>query len=66
MLCIFDAHVHLFDCKANTHAFLEREDPTLRYIIGDLGPLAGRRLLAKVARPERRQFQSAAHHRLSR
>jgi predicted TIM-barrel fold metal-dependent hydrolase len=28
MLRIFDGHVHLFDCEANTHAFLEREDPT--------------------------------------
>ena len=35
VLRIFDAHVHLFDCAANTHAFLEQEDPTFRYIIGD-------------------------------
>ena len=30
MLRIFDAHVHLFDSEANTHAFLEREDPTFK------------------------------------
>ena len=44
MLCIFDAHVHLFDCEANTHAFLEREDPTFRYIIGDYAALPRRYL----------------------
>jgi len=44
VLCIFDAHVHLFDCEANTHAFLEREDPTFRYIIGDYAALPRRYL----------------------
>src|SRR5262245_48131671 len=44
MLRIFDAHVHLFDCKANTHAFLEREDSTFRTIIGDYSALPRRYL----------------------
>ena len=44
MLRIFDAHVHLFDCEANTHAFLEREDPTFRTIIGDYSALPRRYL----------------------
>src|SRR5262249_39693715 len=35
VLRIFDAHVHLFDCKANRYAFLEREDPTFRTLVGD-------------------------------
>jgi predicted TIM-barrel fold metal-dependent hydrolase len=39
MLRIFDGHVHLFDCEANTHAFLEREDPTFRTLIGDYSAL---------------------------
>ena len=44
MLRIFDAHVHLFDCEANTHAFLEREDPTFRTLIGDYSALPRRYL----------------------
>jgi len=44
VLRIFDAHVHLFDTAANTHAFLEREDPTFRYIIGDYSALPRRYL----------------------
>ena len=44
MLSIFDAHVHLFDCKANTHDFLEREDPTFRTIVGDYSALPRRYL----------------------
>lgn len=44
MLRIFDAHVHLFDTAANTHAFLEREDPTFRFIIGDYSALPRRYL----------------------
>jgi hypothetical protein len=35
MLHVFDAHVHWFDCEANTSAFLEREDPLFRSLIGD-------------------------------
>ena len=46
MLRIFDAHVHLFDCEANTHAFLEREDPTFKAIIGDYSALPRRYLTA--------------------
>jgi len=34
----------LFDTAANTHAFLEREDPTFRYIIGDYSALPRRYL----------------------
>ena len=30
MLRIYDAHVHLFDCEANTHAFLETGGPDLQ------------------------------------
>ena len=30
MLRIFDAHVHLFDCTANTYAFLEHEGSKLQ------------------------------------
>ena len=44
MLRIFDAHVHLFDCEANTHAFLQREDPTFRTLIGDYSALPRRYL----------------------
>src|SRR5262245_45536392 len=44
MLRIFDAHVHLFDSAANTHAFLEREDPTFRSLIGDYSTLPRRYL----------------------
>jgi hypothetical protein len=34
MLRIFDAHVHLFDCKANTYAFFEHEDRSFKTIAG--------------------------------
>src|SRR5262249_16734039 len=44
MLPIFDAHVHLFDCQANTHSFLEREDPTFRTVVGDYAALPRRYL----------------------
>jgi predicted TIM-barrel fold metal-dependent hydrolase len=44
MLRILDAHVHLFDCEANTYAFLEREDPTFRAIVGDYSALPRRYL----------------------
>jgi predicted TIM-barrel fold metal-dependent hydrolase len=44
MLHIFDGHVHLFDCETNTHAFLEREDPTFRTLIGDYSALPRRYL----------------------
>src|SRR5262245_44070258 len=44
MLQIFDAHVHLFDCEANTYAFLEREDPIFRTLIGDYSALPRRYL----------------------
>ena len=33
-----DAHVHLFDCKPNTCAFLEHEDRSFKAIAGDFGP----------------------------
>ena len=36
---IFDAHVHLFDRSANTHAFLEHEDRSFRSIAGDYSSL---------------------------
>ena len=45
MLRIFDAHVHLFDSKVNQYAFLEREDPTFRRLIGDYSTLPRRYLL---------------------
>jgi len=32
MLSVFDAHVHLFDCEANTYAFLEHEDRAFKTI----------------------------------
>ena len=41
-LRIFDAHVHLFDCDANTHAFLEHEDPSFKSIAGDYSALPRR------------------------
>jgi predicted TIM-barrel fold metal-dependent hydrolase len=44
VLRIFDAHVHSFDSAANTHAFLEREDPTFRTIVGDYSALPRRYL----------------------
>jgi predicted TIM-barrel fold metal-dependent hydrolase len=44
MLRIFDAHVHLFDSEANSHAFLEREDATFRAIVGDYSALPRRYL----------------------
>jgi predicted TIM-barrel fold metal-dependent hydrolase len=44
MLRIFDAHVHLFDCEANTYTFLEREDPNFRAIVGDYSALPRRYL----------------------
>src|SRR5215468_12687893 len=45
MLRIFDAHVHLFDSNVNQYAFLEREDPTFRSLIGDYSTLPRRYLL---------------------
>lgn len=45
MLRVFDAHVHLFDCSANTHAFLEYEDPSFRSIAGDYSTLPRRYLI---------------------
>src|SRR5215468_8188676 len=45
MLKVFDAHVHLFDCEANSYAFLEREDPVFRALIGDYSALPRRYLL---------------------
>ena len=42
MLRIFDAHVHLFDRDANTHAFLEHEDPGFKSIVGDYSALPRR------------------------
>lgn len=36
---IFDAHVHLFDRDANTHPFLEHEDPGFKAIAGDYSSL---------------------------
>ena len=44
MLRIFDAHVHLFDCKANTYAFLEHEDRSFKAIAGDYSALPRRYL----------------------
>ena len=44
MLRIFDAHVHLFDSNVNQYAFLEREDPTFRSLIGDYSTLPRRYL----------------------
>ena len=38
-LRVFDAHVHLFDSEANTHSFLEHEDPSLKAIAGDYSSL---------------------------
>ena len=54
MLHIFDAHVHLFDGEANTYAFLEREDPTFRTIVGDYSALPRRYLPDDYLRPARR------------
>jgi predicted TIM-barrel fold metal-dependent hydrolase len=42
MLRIFDAHVHLFDCKVNTYAFLEHEDRSFKAIAGDYSTLPRR------------------------
>jgi len=42
MLRIFDAHVHLFDRDANTHEFLEHEDPGFKSIVGDYSTLPRR------------------------
>jgi hypothetical protein len=44
MLRPFDAHVHLFDCKANTYAFLEHEDRSFKAIAGDYSALPRRYL----------------------
>ena len=44
MLRIFDAHVHLFDCKANTYAFLEHEDRSFKAIAGEYSALPRRYL----------------------
>jgi predicted TIM-barrel fold metal-dependent hydrolase len=44
MLRIFDAHVHFFDCGANTHAFLEREEPGFKAVAGDYSALPRRYL----------------------
>ena len=44
MLSVFDAHVHLFDCEANTHAFLEHEDRSFKSIAGDYSTLPRRYL----------------------
>jgi predicted TIM-barrel fold metal-dependent hydrolase len=41
---IFDAHVHLFDREANTYAFLEHEDRSLKSIAGDYSTLPRRYL----------------------
>jgi len=42
MLRIFDAPVHLFDRDANTHQFLEHEDPGFKSIVGDYSALPRR------------------------
>ena len=42
ILRIFDAHVHLFDCKVNTYAFLEHEDRSFKAIAGDYSTLPRR------------------------
>src|SRR6516225_1164317 len=42
VLRIFDAHVHLFDCAANTHAFLVQDDPNFTAILGDYSTLPRR------------------------
>jgi predicted TIM-barrel fold metal-dependent hydrolase len=44
VLRIFDAHVHLFDCEANTYAFLEHEDRSFKSIAGDYSGLPRRYL----------------------
>src|SRR5215510_16252932 len=44
MLSVFDAHVHLFDCEANTYTFLEREDRSFKSIAGDYSALPRRYL----------------------
>ena len=44
VLRIFDAHVHLFDCEANTYAFLEHEDRSFKSIAGDYSTLPRRYL----------------------
>ena len=44
MLRIFDAHVHLFDCEANTYAFLDHEDRSFKIIAGDYSALPRRYL----------------------
>jgi predicted TIM-barrel fold metal-dependent hydrolase len=44
MLRIFDAHVHLFDCEANTYTFLEHEDRSFKTIAGDYSALPRRYL----------------------
>ena len=45
MLRIFRLlQVHLFDCKANTYAFLEHEDRSFKAIAGDYSALPRRYL----------------------
>lgn len=44
LLRIFDAHVHLFDCEANTYGFLEHEDRSFKSIAGDYSALPRRYL----------------------
>lgn len=39
MLRIFDAHVHLYDRAANTHPFLEHDDPGFKAVAGDYSSL---------------------------
>lgn len=43
---IFDAHVHLFDRSANTHPFLEHEDPGFKAVAGDYSSLPHKYLTA--------------------
>ena len=44
VLRIFDAHVHLFECEANTYTFLEHEDRSFKSIAGDYSALPRRYL----------------------
>jgi hypothetical protein len=60
VLRIFDAHVHLFDCAANTHAFLVQDDPNFAAIVGDYSTLLGPMLTEYFGRQRLAEQDAAA------
>ena len=62
-LSIVDAHVHLFDHKANVHPFLDQPDETFEEFVGDYSALPRRYLLdAYLADSRSRDIKGIVWH----